>query len=118
VANELRRGSKSISQRVLRVWTRQDLQTFKKRLVALEPKVAQDGMVLSEAQLAAMDKSEAPEAEGEIQTEHPEYLGAQDTFYVAIPRPLPRHAALSLYEPASGPRSVRTRDGRSPAACR
>lgn len=40
-------------------------------------------MVLTEPQLAALDKAkEEKEAHGQIETEHPGYLGSQDTFYV------------------------------------
>ena len=40
-------------------------------------------MVLTEAQVAALEKSKQDkEAHGEIETEHPGYLGAQDTYYV------------------------------------
>ena len=58
-------------------------QTFKKRLVALEEKSAKEGLVLTEQQIAALErKKEDDMACGEIETAHPGYLGSQDTFYV------------------------------------
>ena len=45
--------------------------------------MAQEGLILTEAQMIAMErKREKREAFGEIETEHPGYLGAQDTYYV------------------------------------
>ena len=84
VSNELRRKSMTISPGGVRsVWLRHDLHTFKLRLKALEAKVAQDGVILTEGQIAAMERAkDEKEAHGEIETEHPGYLGSQDTFYV------------------------------------
>jgi len=83
-SNELRKKGIFVSGSGVRsIWLRHNLENFSKRLKALEEKVAKDGIILSDAQVAALEKKKHDdEACGEIETAHPGYLGSQDTFYV------------------------------------
>jgi len=83
-SNELRKRGVFISPSGVRsVWMRHHLACFKDRLKALEEKMARESLVLTEAQVQALErKKHDDEVSGEIETHHPGYLGSQDTFYV------------------------------------
>ena len=84
VSNELRKRGVFVSASGVRsIWLRHELGNFKQRLAALEACVAEDGLILTEAQIAALERKQQDDvAAGEIETAHPGYLGSQDTFYV------------------------------------
>lgn len=84
VSNELRKKGIFVSASGVRsIWLRHGLESFKKRLTKLEEHVAKENCILTEAQVQALErKKDQEEAHGEIETEHPGYLGSQDTFYV------------------------------------
>ena len=82
IANEPRKRGMTVSPAGVRcVWQRHDLETTQKRLTALEANSAQDGLVLTEAQGAALERAQLDKkASGEFESERPGYCGAQDTF--------------------------------------
>lgn len=83
-SNELRKLGISVSPSGVRsIWLRHELSRKKQRLNALEKKSAEEGLVLTEAQVIALEKKKDDDLVcGEIETAHPGYLGSQDTFYV------------------------------------
>ena len=73
-SNELRKLGVFVSPSGVRsIWLCHDLANFKTRLKALEVKVAEEGGILTEAQVQALEKKKLDdEACGEIETAHPE----------------------------------------------
>lgn len=83
-SNELRKKGVFVSPSGIRsIWLRHELHNCKLRLRALEKISAENGVVLTEAQVQSLEKKkDDDQAHGEIDTAHPGYLGSQDTFYV------------------------------------
>lgn len=83
-SNELRKRGVFVSPSGVRsIWLRHNLASMKQRLAALEKLSAELNMVLTEAQVQALERKKYDDlACGEIETAHPGYLGSQDTFYV------------------------------------
>jgi transposase InsO family protein len=83
-SNELRKSGIMVSAGGIHsIWKRNGLNTLDKRLKSLEKRVAEEGIILTEAQLKELEKQKSKrEALGEIETEHPGFLGAQDSYYV------------------------------------
>ena len=83
MANELAKEGLRVSPTALRgVWVRHDLNTMVKRLKALEARVAQDGLILTESQLRRSGEGEGRQGSPWRVRQCPGYCGAQDTFYV------------------------------------
>ena len=71
-SNELRKKGVFVSGSGVRsIWLRHDLENFKKRLKALEDKVANDGIILSDAQVAALEKKKHDEMKPAVKLKRP-----------------------------------------------
>jgi transposase len=95
VSDALKRRGLSISPAGVRcVWQRHDLASMKQRLKALEAKVAHDGILLTEAQIAALEKAKADkEAHGEFESECPGRTEGVYRLCLVAARPHPARVA-------------------------
>lgn len=73
VSNELKKQGMFVSPGGVRgIWQRHNLETFQKRLKALEEKAAKENLIFTESQLQALEKANGKkEVHGEIETAIP-----------------------------------------------
>lgn len=83
-ANELKKKGIPISAGGVRsIWLRHKLQIKSLRLKRLEQWAADNANILTESQVQALeDAKEEQQAHGEVESPHPGFLVAQDTYYV------------------------------------
>jgi transposase InsO family protein len=116
-SNELKKRAILISPAGVRsVWMRHGLETKKKRLARLEEKAAQEGIVYTEAQLAALEQNhrERESCPDEIETHHPGYLLAQDTMYVGYIKGVGRIYQQSVIDTYSSVAFAKVYDNKTP----
>ena len=84
VSNELKQEGYMVSEGGVRgVWLRHSLTTKSLRLKRLEEHYKKTNCTLTESQLSALEcAKQEKQAHGEIETYHPGFLLAQDTYYV------------------------------------
>jgi len=84
VSNELRKKGIQVSAGGIRsIWVRHGLQVKSLRLKRLEQWAAENGEVLTESQVKALEEAkQEKEAYGELESPHPGFLLAHDTCYI------------------------------------
>lgn len=84
VSNELKKTGLMISAGGIRsIWLRHDLQVKALRLKRLEKWAAGNENILTEPQVQALEEAKEEEkAHGQVESPHPGFLLAQDTYYV------------------------------------
>ena len=113
-SNELRQRGIFVSPSGVRsIWLRNDLASFKQRLAALEKQVAEQGILLTDAQVAALERKQDDDlTHGEIETAHPGYLGRRTPSTSAPSRALAGSTSRPLLIPTARlplPNSTRPR---------
>ncbi len=75
------------------------METFQKRLKGLEAKSAPENFILTKVLVVVLERNKAEKEEhGQIETKHPGYLDAQDTYYVGTLKSVGRIYQQTLIE--------------------